>query len=290
MSLLRSNISGRTNVSRETFGSQAHATRSRKRSNRAHGALACDVHAPDNREACAPGGRERGASILIALFYFLLCAMIGSVVLTAATVVTGQLVALEKSQQAYYSTTSAAELFRDAIVTGTCASSTDENENALWTCTLPVAEGNTTTPSVGTSNSTAKTLSVWLAQATANITTKLAVITPGAPSPSETLNNIQLTFSAANGSASAPGGAISADNTGVLPVTAKLTMRADYSLHITLTPTNYSEQIGNYQVTCDIPAALLYSEDGKKVERITWDNAIISKPSTTTATTTTGGN
>lgn len=285
MNLLRSNISGRTNVSRETFGSQAHATRSRKRSNRAHGALACDVHAPDNREACAPGGRERGASILIALFYFLLCAMIGSVVLTAATVVTGQLVALEKSQQAYYSTTSAAELFRDAIVTGTCASSTDENENALWTCTLPVAEKGSTTPSIGTSNGSDKTLSDQLAYATAYIATQLAGIVPGAPSPSKTLN-IELAFST--------GGATSADNnTGVLPVTAKLTMRADYSLHITLTPTNYSEQIGNYQVTCDIPAALLYSEDGKKVERITWDNAIISKPSTTTATTattTTGGN
>ena len=40
---------------------------------------------------------ERGASILLALFYFLVCA----VVLTAATVTTGQLVALEKSQQAY---------------------------------------------------------------------------------------------------------------------------------------------------------------------------------------------
>lgn len=273
MSLLRSNISGRTNVSRETFGSQAHATRSRKRSNRAHGALACDVH--------APGGRERGASILIALFYFLLCAMIGSVVLTAATVVTGQLVALEKSQQAYYSTTSAAELFRDAIVTGTCASSTDENESTLWTCTLPVAEKGSTTPSIGTSNGSDKTLSDQLAYATAYIATQLAGIVPGAPSPSKTLN-IELAFST--------GGATSADNTGVLPVTAKLTMRADYSLHITLTPTNYSEQIGNYQVTCDIPAALLYSEDGKKVERITWDNAIISKPSTTTATTTTGGN
>ena len=58
---------------------------------------------------------ERGASILIALLFFLVCALVGGVVLTAASVGTGQLVDYEKSQQAYYSTTSAAELLRARI-------------------------------------------------------------------------------------------------------------------------------------------------------------------------------
>ena len=75
---------------------------------------------------------ERGASILIALFYFLVCAVVGAVVLTAATVTTGQLVALEKSQQAYYSVTSAAELLRDAIEGGTCTA-VGTGEGATWT-------------------------------------------------------------------------------------------------------------------------------------------------------------
>ena len=57
---------------------------------------------------------ERGASILIALLFFLVCALVGGVVLTAASVGTGQLVDYEKSQQAYYSTTSAAELLRES--------------------------------------------------------------------------------------------------------------------------------------------------------------------------------
>ena len=43
---------------------------------------------------------ERGASILIALLFFLVCALVGGVVLTAASVGTGQLVDYEKSQQA----------------------------------------------------------------------------------------------------------------------------------------------------------------------------------------------
>ena len=43
---------------------------------------------------------ERGASILIALLFFLVCALVGGVVLTAASVGTGQLVDYEKSQKA----------------------------------------------------------------------------------------------------------------------------------------------------------------------------------------------
>ena len=66
-------------------------------------------------------------------------------------------------------------------------------------------------------------------------------------------------------------------------------MRSDCSLHITLTPTDYTEDVGNYQVICDIPAALLYKEDGVTIEKITWQNAIISKP-ISQAGTTQGGN
>ena len=66
-----------------------------------------------------PIGANSGASILIALFFFLICAVVGAAVLTAATVTTGQLKDLESSQQAYYSVSSTAALFRDEIVGGT---------------------------------------------------------------------------------------------------------------------------------------------------------------------------
>ena len=56
---------------------------------------------------------ERGASISYALLLFLVCAVVGSVVLVAATSASGRLSGLAKADQRYYSVTSAAELIRD---------------------------------------------------------------------------------------------------------------------------------------------------------------------------------
>ena len=84
------------------------------------------TYGPAARRVVDVAQDTRGASILIALLFFLVCALVGAVVLTAATVSTGQLVDYEKSQQAYYSTTSAAELFRDELVGGTCTVSGED--------------------------------------------------------------------------------------------------------------------------------------------------------------------
>ena len=56
---------------------------------------------------------ERGASISYALLLFLVCAVVGSVVLVAATSASGRLSGLAETDQRYYSVTSAAELIRD---------------------------------------------------------------------------------------------------------------------------------------------------------------------------------
>lgn len=56
-----------------------------------------------------------GATILLALLFFLLCAVAGSAVLAAGTAASGRIAGLTDRQQAYYSVTSAARLIRDEI-------------------------------------------------------------------------------------------------------------------------------------------------------------------------------
>ena len=56
---------------------------------------------------------ETGASITYALLLFLVCAVVGSVVLVAATSASGRLSGLAETDQRYYSVTSAAEYMKD---------------------------------------------------------------------------------------------------------------------------------------------------------------------------------
>ena len=58
---------------------------------------------------------QTGASITFALLLFLVCAVIGSVVLTAGTAASGRMSELAKSDQRYYSVTSAARLLRNMV-------------------------------------------------------------------------------------------------------------------------------------------------------------------------------
>ena len=58
---------------------------------------------------------ESGASLALALLFFLICAVIGSVVLSAATASSGRLSNIADNDQRYYSVTSAAVLVKDLI-------------------------------------------------------------------------------------------------------------------------------------------------------------------------------
>ncbi len=58
---------------------------------------------------------ERGASITFALLIFLVCAVVGSIVLSAATASAGRLNKLAESDRRYYSVSSAAELIVEAL-------------------------------------------------------------------------------------------------------------------------------------------------------------------------------
>ena len=58
---------------------------------------------------------QTGASITFALLLFLVCAVVGSVVLTAGTAAAGRMSELARMDQRYYSVTSAAQLLRDTM-------------------------------------------------------------------------------------------------------------------------------------------------------------------------------
>ena len=57
---------------------------------------------------------ERGASILLAMVFFLLCLTVGGVVLTAATASAGRIASQRQTQQDYLTASSAAEALRAA--------------------------------------------------------------------------------------------------------------------------------------------------------------------------------
>ena len=58
---------------------------------------------------------ESGATLILALVFFLLCAVAGSVILVAGSGAAGRLADVKDDQQAYYSVTSAARLMKAEI-------------------------------------------------------------------------------------------------------------------------------------------------------------------------------
>lgn len=58
---------------------------------------------------------QRGATILFALLFFIVCAVIGSIVLTAGAAAAGRLADLEEIDQRYYAVTSAAKVLENQL-------------------------------------------------------------------------------------------------------------------------------------------------------------------------------
>lgn len=77
---------------------------------------------------------QKGASIFFALFAFLVCAAVGSVILASGSAASGRIARLAETDQRYHSAMSAARLFRDAIegesitVTKTMVTTTTETD------------------------------------------------------------------------------------------------------------------------------------------------------------------
>ena len=56
-----------------------------------------------------------GATILLALLFFLLCALAGSIILSAGSAAAGRISGLKETEQSFYSVTSAAQIMREEI-------------------------------------------------------------------------------------------------------------------------------------------------------------------------------
>jgi hypothetical protein len=81
---------------------------------------------------------EQGASILFALFFFIVCAVIGSIVLTAATAAAGRLSRVKEMDERYYAVNSAAQVLEkeinSAVVDGERSTAQVWNSvSATWT-------------------------------------------------------------------------------------------------------------------------------------------------------------
>ena len=59
-----------------------------------------------------------GASLMVALLFFVVCAVVGSIVLSAATVSSGRMTGIKKNSRDYYTLTSAAKVFQTNLTPG----------------------------------------------------------------------------------------------------------------------------------------------------------------------------
>ena len=98
-----------------------------------------------------------GASITYALLLFLVCAVIGAVVLTAGTAAAGRVSKMAEMDQRYYSVTSAAELLaqelagQDKTITITRTRTIKEEVSTAYTVTIPDTDGGVATVTPGAS-------------------------------------------------------------------------------------------------------------------------------------------
>ena len=80
---------------------------------------------------------NEGASLMVALLFFVMCATVGSIILTAATASSGRLAKIRQDDQTYYATSSAAELVVDQILNSSVKVVKTFSENAPETWQKP---------------------------------------------------------------------------------------------------------------------------------------------------------
>ena len=115
------------------------------------------LHSRENREAM-PGMRtikkklnsQRGASLTFALLLFLVCAVVGSVVLVAGTAASGRLAGLADYEQRFYAVNSAAELLAEEITFGKTTVTMTRTETEAGIIRTTLADGSIPTETEGT--------------------------------------------------------------------------------------------------------------------------------------------
>lgn len=193
---------------------------------------------------------KSGATILLALLFFLLCAMAGSIVLSAGSAAAGRISGLAESEQAFYSVSSAAQALREEIE-GQEFQYTVETVDEVPTKTYPLSPGGQ--------------LSALLVDATQKI------FNDGADSYTDTLT-------------------INPSNEGnkkiIGQVTGEFTMDADYSITIVFRMENSEKYLCRLTVKALIHKtdSVYEKEVNGEIKRITktdthvyWDEGIIDK-------------
>ncbi len=84
---------------------------------------------------------ERGASITFALLLFLVCAVVSSIVIVAATAASGRMSKLAEMDQRYYSVTSAVKLLEDTLDGQSVIVKRSEKTNTTYTADNPSMTG-----------------------------------------------------------------------------------------------------------------------------------------------------
>ena len=124
---------------------------------------------------------NRGASITFALLIFLVCAVISSVVIVAATTAGGRLSGVKESDQRYFAVTAAADALRNALEgTGT--------ENAVLVTYKVDADGKAIAGSASTTDTTdglCTKASLWVMGGSA--------LTPISIKPEQAIENVEYT-------------------------------------------------------------------------------------------------
>ena len=188
-----------------------------------------------------------GATILIALLFFLLCAIAGSVILAAGSAASGRVSGIVSQTQSYYSVTSAAEVMGDTL-TGTMTMQETANET--------VTEQN-----LSCSLSPSGNLDGLLTKAV-----KAIKVSNEAGTPATYEDDITISLASEAG----------ADDKS-LDVLGKFTMDENYSITVVLYQTSEDDDISTYLCTLSIPASVREIGDTGLQTQITWTKGSITK-------------
>lgn len=93
-----------------------------------------------------------GASLLLAMLFFLFCFTIGAIVLTAATANAGKTAHIREEQQSYLAVQSAARLLRNDLNGMTLQGSYTDTDTSSYSVTVDPDGNSTSTPSSSTSS------------------------------------------------------------------------------------------------------------------------------------------
>ncbi|MEG2212158.1 MAG: hypothetical protein RRX88_06730 [Raoultibacter sp.] len=203
--------------------------------------------------------RDRsGASIIIALSFFLICAIIGSVVLTAASVNAQQVTTHKETQQTNYSVSSAAQLVGNQLHAGEITTFTYAADAASGKAGGSAGASGLVKPLSETVTNTSPLLQrvygsfrdpIWDAVLTGTSYSISGAITITPPTPK--------------------------DSRVLQPVYAWVTFEKDFSLTVTLSLDPSQGAASPYNETVALKCIPTY--DGKKLTKLQWEAPVITK-------------